>query len=440
MVNIYYDDDLDENILSYVFNEMFRYISCEYQFTSNIDEAQLVYSRYKESKTAFNIFASPKFWDNLLEEKSLPQTPLYRDEEGLIYLYEKDIISSAFFLLSSYEEYLNPQRDYLGRFLYKFSYYQTDNIYSKPLVEEYRMKFITYLKKNTFSISFLNPLGNNTFSFFLTHDVDAVYKYRNTFLSLIKMVLKPSKFNLIEYIKSKINVNNDPYFNGFNILINLSNKYNFKSTYFFITKIREKKDDFYKISDTCILNIIDRIKSFSFEIALHGSIKSHKNENFLKEEINNINTNIYGIRQHYLMYDIRKTANCQSNNISYDSTLGFADNITFRSGTSLPFKMFDLEKREQINILQIPLNIMDVTLKEYMKLSPNEAFNEVKKLIDIIEKNNGIFTLLWHPGNCSDEWNEWIELFYEPVLFYLSSKKVNSLTGKEIFNLVGDYE
>ena len=153
---------------------------------------------------------------------------------------------------------------------------------------------------------------------------------------------------------------------------------------------------------------------------------------YLKEE----KINYKGIRQHYLRYDIKKTSFLQSKSFIYDSTLCFPDMIGFRRGTCLPFRMFDLESNEILSLYQIPLNVMDVTLKEYMKLSPLEAYSIVKELIKEIKKYNGVFTLLWHPGNCSDEWNIWLKEFYEPLMVELESLNCSSLCGTKIIDLV----
>ena len=64
---------------------------------------------------------------------------------------------------------------------------------------------------------------------------------------------------------------------------------------------------------------------------------------------------------------------------------------------------------------------MDVTLKNYLKLTPQEAIIEAKKHIDWHKKYNGTFVLLWHNTSFNEieGWKGW-EKVYEEILAYLN--------------------
>lgn len=132
------------------------------------------------------------------------------------------------------------------------------------------------------------------------------------------------------------------------------------------------------------------------------------------------------------MYNILKTPSIHNKSVVYDSTLGFADNIGFRRGTCFPFKIFEIHTDSMLDTWELPLNVMEVTLKGYLGLTPSVAFEKVMEVIQKIEEHQGVFTLLWHPGNTSDEWSEWIEKVYEPTLKYLNAQRVRSYTGLEL--------
>lgn len=436
MVKIYISESLKYNIVNYVFIELFRYMDIDFEFVTDKNMADIIYSFESDIKdNQIFIKASKLFFNNYKNIKSLPATPLYKDADGLVYIYEEDIISSTFFLLTGYEEYLNPKRDKFDRFLYEFSYYKYDSIYLKPLVEEYRDKLISDLNSIGIQCKRKNIWRDKYFGLFLSHDVDGVYKYKNIWISIIKILLKPSKFSFSELIQSKKNIWNDPYFKGFEYLINTSNQYGFKSTFFFITKVREKLDNFYNISDKVIREVMQKIQESGFETGIHGTLQSFNSEKDLNEEQEIINNSI-GVRQHYLKYDIRQTAQIQSKVFKYDSTLGFVDIIGFRRGTCMPFKVYDIEIDSTLNIFELPLNVMDQTLRGYMKLEPIKAYNQVVDLVKQIKNYNGLITLLWHPGNCGDEWECWIENVYEKLLKLLYEEGAQSLTGDEIIRRI----
>lgn len=433
IVRIFLDHKIDHKIAAYTFTEIFRYIDSEFEFVTNQNDADIIYGAHDEFivKSKIYLKADMQFWENYKKQNSLPQSPLKKIND-IVYPYDKDIIASTFFLLSGYEEYLNLKRDKYQRFLFEFSFYKKDQIYTKPMVEKYRDYTITLLNQIGILCVRKNIWSNKEYALFLSHDVDGIYKYRNSIKSLAKIFLKPSKFTFIEFLKSKYNQRNDPYFLGFDYLMEESKKYGFKSTFFFISKIREKLDDFYNITDQAIVDTMEKIKFNKFEVGLHATIASYKNRLFLKEEKNLFNFTIDGIRQHYLMNNICETAQYQNKLFQYDSTLGFVDMIGFRRGTCLPFQLYDIDKEAPLELYEIPLNAMDVTLKQYMKLSEDTSYVLLQNMATEIKKYNGIFSFLWHPGNCSDEWSTWLSKVYEPILKELHQSNVESLTGIEI--------
>jgi hypothetical protein len=83
-------------------------------------------------------------------------------------------------------------------------------------------------------------------------------------------------------------------------------------------------------------------------------------------------------------------------NLAYDASVGFADHIGFRAGTSYPFRPWLLSENRQANLVEIPLLATDSALFGYLKLSPEEA---LKKLLDLVARCKtvgGVFALVWH--------------------------------------------
>lgn len=438
MVNIYIDKGINLGAATYTIKELFRYIDIDFNVVKDIAQANIIYTLEKMETTGDVVIinASKMFWINYLNEQSLPSSPLYRDINQTPFIYKDDFIASAFFMLTGYEEYLSDKRDRFDRFLHEYSIYKKDKIYSIPLVELYRSELISLLNKNNIKCDKKN-IWNGSMGLFLTHDVDGVYKYRLTLPSLAKIILKPSKFSIRELAKSKLSIDNDPYYQGFYHIIEESKKAKLKSTFFFITNPTSKLDNFYNIGDKHIRKVIKNIEDVNFEIGLHGSLESYNNQEKFSLEHARLNK-CYGGRQHYLKYELTETSQIHSNFLSYDSTLGFADMIGYRRGTCLPFKLFDLDSNSDIDLFEIPLLVMDQTLKSYMKLDENTAYEQIFKVIDQVEKHNGLFTFLWHPGNCSDEWESWFCHVYKRVIKLLQEKKCESLLGHEIITRISN--
>jgi hypothetical protein len=107
-----------------------------------------------------------------------------------------------------------------------------------------------------------------------------------------------------------------------------------------------------------------------------------------------------GSRQHCLRWCAGTTARLLAENeISYDTTLGFADQAGFRCGVCYEFPMYDLRNRVELAMWQYPLVVMDCSVvdERYMGLGPGaEAFDFIKGLKEECRKYAGSFTILWH--------------------------------------------
>ena len=123
-------------------------------------------------------------------------------------------------------------------------------------------------------------------------------------------------------------------------------------------------------------------------------------------------------RQHFLKLTFPNTyRHLIQVGIQSDYTMGYADNIGFRAGIATPFYWYDLENEAMTNLKIYPFQVMEVTLKEYLKLSPEEAIVYVKPLIEATKAVGGTFTTLWHNSTLSEtEGYEGWRRVYEAIL------------------------
>jgi len=82
--------------------------------------------------------------------------------------------------------------------------------------------------------------------------------------------------------------------------------------------------------------------------------------------------------------------------LAYDSTVGYARQVGFRAGTCIPYRPWSLRLNRELNLLEIPLIVMDGTLVEHRKLRLEESIETVNRLVSRVEMVGGVFTLLWH--------------------------------------------
>lgn len=344
-------------------------------------------------------------------------------------IFNFDIISSSFFMLSRWEETVNKNRDKHGRFsAYQSTAYKQDFL-NIPIVDVYGLILRNYLK-----ILFNNiDLGFNEFSVKLSHDIDEVRRFSG-FKRTIKTIIggdlikrKNILFTLDSIkaaIKTLINRKEDPYIKGILELANISKEYNLNSSFYFKTSEKSNYDSGYKIDNT-VRNVIGKLQKSGFEIGFHPGYTAYENYNvFIKErkelEIILGHSN-YGGRHHYLRFEVPNTWRIwEKAGFKYDSTVGYADYEGFRCGTCHPFQPYDIDYDRELNIIEIPLIVMEATLNGYRNLTPQEGLENIIDLATKCKNVEGVFTLLWHNETIYREWKPWFNI-YKKAAKFLSS-------------------
>jgi hypothetical protein len=219
--------------------------------------------------------------------------------------------------------------------------------------------------------------------------------------------------NYVDYKRGKVK---DP-FDTFDELMDISEKYGLKSSFFFKPSVPGEYDCTYNIFDKRITNIITKINERGHEVGIHPSKNTFHNESQFNKEVNRIRSldvPVYGGRQHFLLYDISETFSYwEEADLEYDSGLGFYKNEGFRCGVCQPFKVFDISQRKTLQLTEKPFSVMDAALVP-MKLVPEIMFERILRIVNQVKKYSGIFVFLWH-NDCFNrpESREYKEVYTE---------------------------
>ena len=168
--------------------------------------------------------------------------------------------------------------------------------------------------------------------------------------------------------------------------------------------------------------LVQTLSAADAEIALHGSYRAAENAAVLAEEkrvLEALGASICGQRFHYLRVDPqRNLSSVAAAGLRYDSSLGFSDAIGFRAGIARPFRPWDSEHDRPLELVEVPLAVMDVTLAEprYLGLSARAAWPCLDGLLDWAAANGAAFAILWHPDRFDAPTAAgWDRLFYRVV-------------------------
>ena len=148
--------------------------------------------------------------------------------------------------------------------------------------------------------------------------------------------------------------------------------------------------------------LVETIRSNGGEVGLHGSYLSAGDPPLLArdaEVLRALGAEVCGQRDHYLRVDPHANlAPLTALGLLYDTTLGFPDAPGFRAGIAHPFRPWDIAGDRPLDLIEIPLAAMDVTLAEerYLGLSVQEAEGRLLAMLDRAAEHGGGFSVLWH--------------------------------------------
>lgn len=324
-----------------------------------------------------------------------------------------DILGLAYWCLNRLEEIGVDTLDNHGRYFYKESHAFRYGYLEFPIVDQWLDILRQVILRSWPEIK----LKEHKYEMVVTHDVDrpSRYLFCKSFSQFFKFALYDLKVdkNLLAFVKSFWSYVNkeelhpfDPY-NTFEWIMDVSERNNIISRFYFICGGDTTLDADYKITDSAIIRLIERITNRNHEIGLHPSYGTYLSKNMIHNEIRNLrevlpdyNQDVGG-RMHYLRFKYPDTLrNLVAAGLVYDSTLGYAEHIGFRCGTSFEYVPFDPVENRIINIKIIPLIFMDVTLYSYMGLKLDEtSLRRVQELKRKCYIFGGRFTILWHNSN-----------------------------------------
>jgi len=123
-------------------------------------------------------------------------------------------------------------------------------------------------------------------------------------------------------------------------------------------------------------------------------------------------------RQHFNRLEIPRTYQTLiDNDIREEYTMGYHTHLGFRASTCSPFYFYDLDYEIQTPLKVFPFCVTDELLKLHLKLTPDEATEKIKMIINEVKKVDGTFISIFHNAILSDmDSNKDWDKVYEKML------------------------
>ena len=362
-------------------------------------------------------------------------------EAGLV--VSVDIVATTFLKLSFHLEATVAEKDQHGR----TRPYDNTGLGSTdvPIVDCCRSWLVEWLGRVGVRASQRDLWDGQPFAAFISHDIDVQRMYRRRIPPIVDMArglmsrdLKGTLLMAVSWMQSQC-LRRDP-FDSLVCFSPYARKHGGRETYFMLLG----PDTMSGPIDVPLLMYDSRkVRANGHEVAWHASYAGMEDSAVMKSEHERFRSAVGirfpGVRFHYLRCRMPDTLAELEGKVHYDASCGFAEREGFRAGTCFAFQPYSPSLGRKLNVVEIPLLVMDVTLisDTYRGLTTEEALNRIADVIKTVARFGGVFSLLWHNINMLSKdhrllYNRIIELLLEQDAAFLSGDEIARrwLTGR----------
>lgn len=257
-----------------------------------------------------------------------------------------------------------------------------------PVLEERMRKLLATvrekaLREDGYFVRKARWPGGARFAACLTHDVDNVTHSRG------HLWKTRSRFSPWDVLGGTLGLTN-PYDNLL-LIASKERELGFRSSYYLLTS----NYPLPRLGTT-----VQTLRSAGWEVGLHGDFGTHDSLANMQGAVSRFSGAFgfrpTGVREHYLKFDYAQTWKVMKDaGFEYDTTVGNNDRIGFKVGLASPFHPPD-ESWQPMELLELPLILMDTTLWGYLKRTEDEGFSDFLAVSEAVERVEGLLTLLWH--------------------------------------------
>jgi hypothetical protein len=283
------------------------------------------------------------------------------------------------------------------------------------------------------------------FGLFLSHDIDQIHD--REFFNLLAIVnhvrricfeKEPGRLGLALQRLLRAIVCPKAAEKDFHTIREIEGRFGFRSTFYVL------HDPYwrcygprYTLRSAALRRIIEVLRIEGCEIGLHGGYYRFNQADRYRESREALRDALgleaAGIRNHYLRFSYPETWLAQeAAGFRYDATFGFTDQLGPRERRMMPFFPQDPVTGRQLDLVALPLTVMDVTLFRSLKLHGQAALDAAWQSIEPVIQAHGLVTLLWHNNYFNEpEYPDW-QWVYEQLLYRLATLNPWCATGAEI--------
>ena len=322
-----------------------------------------------------------------------------------------DLFAASFYLVSRYEEYLKTRRDKYKRFQASERLLEKYGLIEKPVVNIWARMLAEKLKSRFPELDFPEP----QFEFLSTIDIDNAWAFSHknllrSFGALARAVVRGNMNEARQRFRVWSGQEADPY-DTYSFMDEVFKENPGQVIFFFLLGDYKRYDKNVNWKNKYLRKLIIETQT-KYPVGIHPSWSSGKKRGKpkLAEEIKRLEkitkTEVKKSRQHFLRLRFPRTyRRLIEAGIQEDYSMGYSSCAGFRAGICTPYYFYDLKREKTTSLKIIPFQVMDVTLRNYMQLSPDKAIEKIESLMNEVKMTGGVFSAIWHNETLNDSGN-----------------------------------
>jgi hypothetical protein len=335
-----------------------------------------------------------------------------------------DILAASFYLVSRYEEHLPGQCDKYGRFPAAASLAARGGFLERPVINIWMQELVKRLRKTWPGLATRQP----PYGYISTIDVDHAYAFLHrplfrTLGGIGRSLSHGHPGEVFSRLATLAGLSRDPY-DTYQYIRAIHNTLGIGVTWFILFADYGGDDNNIPVGGRGMKNLVEILGDGGDHLGIHPSLSSNKHLSRLKREKEGLEEltgrPVTSSRQHFLKFTFPETFHrLELAGITDEFSMGYASHPGFRAGIANPFRFYDLSRNEPCSLRIHPVQVMDITFRDYLKLDPEESFSRIQEVIRQVRAVNGQFVSLWHNESLSEagRWKQWRWVFEQMVTY-----------------------
>jgi hypothetical protein len=204
--------------------------------------------------------------------------------------------------------------------------------------------------------------------------------------------------------------------------------FGFKSTFMFAAISRydagaSPYDVAYSIKLPSVRSAMEYVQHGGSEIGLHASYDAYKSIDCFERERTRLakaaGCPVSGLRHHFWHTgrDVERTLLFHEQaGFTYDSSIAWNERVGFRRSVAAPYRPWNSAKQREINVLQLPVCIMDGNLFYEEGMSVELAIQQMIAAVTELLKHGGLGVVDWHSDAShpkTPRYKKWGKAYFE---------------------------